>query len=376
MTSIERKENRYKRRILKRQLKKFYRNESIGNLENIFNYRDMFYYGRKCCNNVRWKQSIQTFELHLLSGTAKRRKEILNHTWKQKRCVHFILRERGVIRPIDAPHITDRQVHKTFVNNVLSNIYLPYNIYDNGASQKGKGLHFAHNRLKCHLRYHFKRYGRNGYVVLIDLKKFFPTAPRDTIYKRHKEYLLNKKVCDFADLLIDMLPNDIGMPLGIETSQLEMVSITSKIDNYFKCQMSIKGFAHYMDDYYMIVESKEKAHKLLSIFKNKVEELGLHISENKTKIIPLTKKFKFCKTTFILTPTGKIITHARGDSMKRARRKLKALKRKYENKEITIKEVNEFLQSQIAYYKPHNDHIKVLRLHRMYYALFIKGCED
>ena len=62
--------------------------------------------------------------------------------------------------------------------------------------------------------------------------------------------------------------------------------------------------------------------------------------------------------------------------MKRARRKLKALKRKYENKEITIKEVNEFLQSQIAYYKPHNDHIKVLRLRRMYYSLFIKGCED
>ena len=109
MTSIERKENRYKRRVLKRQLKKFYRNEAVGNLENIFNYRDMFYYGRKCCNNVRWKQSIQTFELHLLSGTAKRRKEILNHTWKQKQCVHFMLRERGVIRPIDAPHITDRQ---------------------------------------------------------------------------------------------------------------------------------------------------------------------------------------------------------------------------------------------------------------------------
>lgn len=287
-----------------------------------------------------------------------------------------MLHERGKIRPIDAPHITDRQVHKTFDNKVLNIIYPPYMIYDNGASQKGKGLYFAYQRLKRHLRYHYKKYGRNGYIILIDLKQFFPTAPRNTVKKRHKEYLLNKEVMNFADMLIDMLPNDVGMPLGIETSQLEMVSITSKVDNYFKCQLGIKGFAHYMDDYYIIVDTKEKAHKYLDLFESKMHELGLNISRNKTKIIPLTKKFKFCKATFILSENGKIKTHADRTAMKRARRKLNSFKIKLQNNEIALKNVNEYLQSQIAYFKHHNDHIRILKLKRMYYSIFIKEKDE
>ena len=256
MTSIERHQRRYIRRKIKRLNNKISRNEQIGNLENIFSYHDMFYYGLKCCKNVMWKQSVQTFRLHLLSGTAARKRAVLNDTWVQKKCVHFTLAERGKIRPIDAPHISDRQIHKTFSNNVFNTIYTPYMIYDNGASQHGKGLYFSQKRLKKHLRAHYKKYGRNGYIVLIDLKQFFPTAPREKIRDRHKTYFTNKEIVQFADYLIDILPTDTGMPLGIETSQLEMVSLPTAIDTYFKCQLGVKGYAHYMDDFYMLAETK------------------------------------------------------------------------------------------------------------------------
>ena len=113
MTSEERREARYKRRRARRQARLQARNAAIGTLEEAFSYRAMFYYGKKCCNGVRWKQSTQNFELHLFSGTAARRRQVLDGTWKPKKCSHFILKERGKIRPIDAPHITDRQIHKT-----------------------------------------------------------------------------------------------------------------------------------------------------------------------------------------------------------------------------------------------------------------------
>lgn len=372
MNSNDRRKLRYERRQIKRLRNKIKRNEYVGDLRNIFSYRDMYYYGLKCCKGVMWKQSTQNFRFHLLSGTAARRKAVLNNKWKQQKCRHFILSERGKTRPIDAPRIVDRQIHKTFTNNVLNKIYTPYMIYDNGASQRGKGLYFSQKRLKKHLRYHYKKYGRRGYIVLIDLKQFFPTAPRWQIRLRHQLYLINPEVIKFANYLIAMLPTDEGMPLGIETSQLEMVALTTAIDTYFKCQLGVKCYAHYMDDFYMIVETKEQAHFLLNKFEEKISALGLNISKNKTKIIPLTKSFKYCKTKYTLCENGKIITHASRDSVKRARHKLKSFKTKYDNGEMTLRQVQDFVQSQIAYFKPHNDHIRILRIKRLYHTLFEK----
>lgn len=143
MTSEERREARYRRRKQKRLIKRWMRSSAVGSLEDVFNYRDMFYWGKKCCNGVRWKQSTQNFELHLFSGTAKRRRLVLDGKWKPRKCAHFILHERGKVRPIDAPHIEDRQIHKIETNKVLSPLYTPSMIYDNGASQKKQRIALA-----------------------------------------------------------------------------------------------------------------------------------------------------------------------------------------------------------------------------------------
>lgn len=60
---------------------------------------------------------------------------------------HFTLKERGKVRPIDAPHIEDRQVYKVLTKKVLVPLYVPSMIYDNKASQKAGGLHFHYKRL-------------------------------------------------------------------------------------------------------------------------------------------------------------------------------------------------------------------------------------
>ena len=185
MTSEERREARYRRRKAKRQANKLKRSREVGTLKDVFNYHDMFFYGRKCCTGVRWKQSTQNFELHLFSGTAKRRREVLDGKWKQKKCAHFTISERGKVRPIDAPHIEDRQIHKVFTNEVLIPLYHPSMICDNGASQRGKGLHWHFRRVTQQLAWHYRRYGREGGIFLLDLKSFFPNANRDIIYRRH-----------------------------------------------------------------------------------------------------------------------------------------------------------------------------------------------
>ena len=182
MNSSERHEYRYQRRKEKREKNKLRKNQQLGSLEEIFSYSTLFKAGEKCCRGVRWKRSVNNFELHLISGTALRRHEVINGTWKGHKGSHFMLAERGKIRPIDAPTVQDRQVHKVITENILYPLYRPQMIYDNGASQQGKGLSFSFMRLKTHLHRWYRKYGRDGFIVLIDLRKFFPSAPHWAIY--------------------------------------------------------------------------------------------------------------------------------------------------------------------------------------------------
>lgn len=370
MTSEERKEARYQRRQARRRANRQARSYAVGTLPEAFSYHDMFFYGQKCCNGVRWKQSVQNFERHLFSGTARRRGMIIDGNWKPGKYVSFTLTERGKTRPIDAPHINDRQVHKTLTKNVLTPLYTPEMIYDNGASQKDKGLHFHYRRLEEQLRWHYRRYGRQGAVFLMDFHHFFPSAPHDVLHNRHKRLILNSDIREIADAVVNTVPGGVGMPLGVEPSQQEMVALPSSLDNYIKCQLGIHGAGHYMDDYYIILESQERAEQVAEDVIRRAEAMGLTINRSKCRIVSMDKPFRFCKAKFQLTETGGVKVHGCRDGMKRARRKLKAFQPAVDAGEMSVKQVEEWLQSQIAYYENFNDHGRVLRLRRLFYAIY------
>lgn len=376
MTSEERREARYQRRKAKRQAKREARSAALGPIGKAFGHRKMFRYGRKCCNGVRWKQSVQNFEMHLFSGTARRRRELLDGKWVPKKCVHFTLRERGKVRPIDAPHITDRQVHKTLCNEVLVPLYSPSMIYDNGASQTGKGLHWHFHRIKEQLAWHFRRYGRTGAVGLLDLKGFFPNAPHSAIYRRHEDYILNPSIRHVADTVVQHSPCPTpgkGMPLGVEPSQQEMVSLPSRVDNWVKCQMGVHCAGHYMDDYYIIMPDVEQLKALIREMVRRFEAMGIRVNKRKCKIIPLTKPFRWCKAKFTLHEGGKITVNGSRDGIKRARRKLKLFHREFIAGKRDFKDIEQYMECQSAYYRGFNDHGRLLRLRRLYHAIFFGG---
>lgn len=373
MTSQERREARYQRRRARRLEKKRARCDRLGGLKKSFGYRKMFLWGKKCCNGVRWKQSTQNFELHLFSGTARRRRDVLLGRHKFKKCSHFTLRERGKVRPIDAPHVTDRQVHKTYCNEVLIPLYGPGMIYENGASQRGKGLHWHYDLLAKGLHWHYRRYGRQGGVFLLDLKGFFPNAPHAAIYERHRQIILDPGLRALADSIVASSPCPTpgrGMPLGVEPSQQEMVALPSSVDNWIKCQAGVHVAGHYMDDYYIILPDIEELKKLAREVVRRFEALGIRVNKRKCKIIPLTKPFRFCKVRFTLTESGAVKRNGCRDGMKRSRRKLKLFQREVAAGRRTLAEVAEYMQSQRAYYRSFDDHGRLLRLERLAYAIF------
>ena len=173
MNSRERKDVRYLRRKRLRELKNIYRSNRYASIEDAFCFHKVMYYADKCCNGVRYKKSTQNFELHMFTNITSTCRNIKNGTYKVGDTFKFKINERGKIRDIDAPHITDRLVHKVIANEILLPIYTTHMIYDNGASVKGKGFGFAIKRVKSKLQKWNRKYGLNGYVVLIAFSKFF-----------------------------------------------------------------------------------------------------------------------------------------------------------------------------------------------------------
>ena len=140
MNSKERKEARYIRRKNKRLNILKERSNKYCNINNVFCFHKVRYYANKCCNGVSYKKSTQNFKLHMFTIVSTTCNNIKNDNYVVGKTYKFQINERGKIRNIDAPHIKDRLVHKTLSNEILSPIYTPHMIYDNGASIKNKGF--------------------------------------------------------------------------------------------------------------------------------------------------------------------------------------------------------------------------------------------
>lgn len=181
------------------------------------------------------------------------------------------------MRRIRSIHISERVVQRTLCDKVINPTLKPSFIYDNGASTENKGIDFALNRLSCHLQRHYRKYGREGYVLLFDFSNYFANAQH--------------------------------WPVSRELAKL-----------------GIKGYARYMDDGYLIHPSKEYLKECLTRMKEVCDSLGIILNTKKTKIKKLSEGFKFLQIRFKLMETGKVLRKMSFESIKKIRRKLKKFK--------------------------------------------------
>lgn len=356
MTSKERHEARYLRRTQKRIEKRKARFEKIGGLAGAFSYHDMFRDGKDCCKGVRWKHSVQNFELHLFSTTAVARKKVLSGSWEPQPYTKFTVFERGKTRGIEAPKIRDRQVQKGVTRRILLPLYLPGMIHNNGASLRGKGFKFSHDRLKEELRKHYRRYGTEGKILLLDFSKFFPTASHAWVAQNHRRVMFDDDIIRLCDTTL----RGDGLPLGVEPSQAEMIYYPWPLDQWLKCQCGLNGVGHYMDDYYILLPpgTNNPAAGIARI----AESIGLTINRSKTAARPLDRPFRYCKIRYRLLPGGKIKTIGSKESYQRAKRKVDLFDRMLSTGAIAPEDAAASIGATISYFNNYNDTLRKMRL--------------
>lgn len=173
MNSTERHEARYQRRKQKRLQKKAQSMAAADNFDAVFTFDNLYHSYKKCCLGVGWKASTQRYRVNAIANVNDTLRQLKEGKFKSRGFYTFIRVERGKERNIKSVHISERVVQRCLCDYSLIPILSRSFIYDNSACMAGKGIHFAVNRLVCHLQRHYRKYGKNGYALVFDFSKYF-----------------------------------------------------------------------------------------------------------------------------------------------------------------------------------------------------------
>ena len=285
------------------------------------------------------------------------------------KCSHFTLRERGKVRPIDAPHITDRQIHKVFTREVLAPLYCPSTIYDNGASLQGKGYDFDVRRVTRFLAKHYRQHGREGYALVFDFSKYFDTAQHAPVFRAIEKCGIDDRLVALSEYFIKCF-GDEGLGLGSQVSQIAAIALPNKIDHYIKDVLRMKFYERYMDDGLIISRSKEKLRECLAALRRLCAEHGIKLNEKKTQIIKLTRGFTFLKVRFRYGKTGAVVRRASYKSVRQMRKKLKIFRRWVDSGRMEPEDVRASLTSWSGYMRRFHSYFAVQSVMQKYRELF------
>ena len=133
-------------------------------------------------------------------------------------------------------------MQKSFCTNIIYPTFTRSLIYDNGASQQGKGTQFATNRLTTHLRRHFRKYGREGGILLIDFSDYFGNVAHEPLFEIYRQIFTDPRVIALGMSFISAF-GDKGLGLGSETSQINAVMLPNRADHYAKEVLRIGAMA-------------------------------------------------------------------------------------------------------------------------------------
>ena len=308
-----------------------------------------------------WKESNQKYGMSLLRNVRQLQRELRGGTYSQGKGSTFQLCEQGHVRLVKALTVKDTVMQHSLCDFVLIPELSRHLIHDNGASLKGKGISFTRKRFERHLHWHFSRYGREGYALKLDFRKYFDNIRHDVLRELVGKHVKDGRAMKSLDAILHANRVDISfsddpdyigkvfnaleyakrrpeeltgkrwmsksMGIGAPTAQIAGIFLPTPIDTYCKTVKGIRCYDAYMDDRIIIHPSKEYLRGLLGEIKAIAERLGLHINERKTQIVKLSHGFTFLKTKYVLTDSGKIIRRIPRDVVVRQRRKMKKLAR-------------------------------------------------
>lgn len=189
--------------------------------------------------------------------------------------------------------------------------------------------------------------------------------------KRYERRIRDERVQKLACGLMEDF-GERGFGLGSQVSQIDALMLPNRLDHFIKEQLHIEGYGRYMDDGYLIHESRDYLQECLKQIRAVCADLGIRMNEKKTRIVKL-QELHFLKTRFYLTETGKVRRKMCRKSARRMRRKLKTFRRWMAEGRMTEEDIRTAYESWRGHMRRGNSYRVLRRMDRFYKRLMEKG---
>lgn len=221
----------------------------------------------------------------------------------------------------------------------------------------------------------------DGYILVIDFSKYFDNILHEPVYQDLQKNFTDERIISLAAQLIRPFCADrkdgkeISLGIGSQISQILAVRFPNDIDHFIEQELDVHEHGRYMDDSYLIHESKEYLQYCLEALKEKFAEKGIIVNTKKTQIIKLSSWFTFLKFRYKLTETGRVVVKPCKDSVTRERRKLHKLKPKFDNGELNFGDLRTQYASWRGYIEYADSYRTICNMDNIFNQLYVPAGE-
>ena len=287
---------------------------------------------RRAAAGKHLNKEVILYELDLATNLVNLLKEIYLGAYKQGIYRKFVIYEPKE-RTILALPFKDRVIHQWYVEEFIKPIFLPKMIDQTYACIKDRGAHLAVTTLNRYMKEKYKL-NSNFYILKADISKFFNNIDKQILYKLIE--------CT-KSLIFDGTPKK-GIPIGNYTSQFFANIYLTELDHFVKENLRIKYYVRYMDDFILLLDSKEEAIRVL-------KEIRKFLNEKLQ--LDLNKKTNYFKAKQGVTFLGYHVYLRKirllNSNKKRIYKRVKYWNELYDKNELDIFKAAEGLKSWIGH---------------------------
>ena len=295
----------------------------------------------------------------------------------------YIPKKSGGKRPLGIPVIEDRIVQQTLVN-ILSPKF------EDGIFHKcsyGYRPNYGMEKVMQLILWNVEK-GRN-YIFDCDIKGFFDNIPHKQLMRVVNKYVADGTVLDLIWKWLKAGYMEEGKYLESEKGTQQGGVISPLLANIYLNELDWElhkagiYFVRYADDFLLFANSEEEIMMAGEVAKKVIEELGLEMSMEKTKIVDFhNDDFTFVGFDFLHWRNRKkdnkpyFLVRPSEKSLKDFKKKIKEKTKKTLtiSKEEWIKRVNSVIVGKVNYYKIVQKAIELNRQAGQESHCYVKGC--
>ena len=277
--------------------------EKVPSFDDVIDFNNLYRAYKDDCSGNGHKNAKQKFKLAALDGICQIQSRLQNKTYKVSPYSEFVIREPKE-RKIKAGGFVDKIVQHSICDNVLHPTLKTEFLPNNFAGQEDKGTLYGLDWLRGQMYLAYQKYGYDCWIVKADISKFL-----------------------------------------------------SGLDHFITGELGVPYYGRYMDDFYLIVESKEYAKECLRNIIGFLDTLHLEVN-GKTQIIPFKNGIKFCGFHTYVTKNGKVIRKLTNDKKRAAKKKYKKMVSLVEKGKLSEEKFKESYES----WKNHISHGNCIKL--------------